>query len=171
MCRDCIKLTVDISDGIQREAVVNFCRDCDRWLLPPATWQVAPPESRELLAICLKKLKLRHVRVVDASFIWTEPHSRRLKVKITVQDSVSEVLIQQSFVVTYVVHAQQCSDCSKSFTPNYWRASVQVRQKVRHPRLAFPILVASSLGTIIFLRRGWLLGSDLSITLAVSPRL
>jgi nonsense-mediated mRNA decay protein 3 len=26
--------------------------------------------------------------MVDASFIWTEPHSRRLKVKITIQKEV-----------------------------------------------------------------------------------
>src|SRR5436190_1418769 len=37
LCNDCIKLTVDISQGVQREAVLNFCRDCERWLLPPAT--------------------------------------------------------------------------------------------------------------------------------------
>lgn len=123
-------LTIDISQGIQREAVLNFCRDCDRWLLPPAAWQVAAPESRELLALCLKKLRLQKARVIDASFVWTEPHSRRIKVKITVQDSVSEVLIQQSFVVTYTVHSQQCPECAQSFTPNHWRACVQVRQKV-----------------------------------------
>lgn len=69
--------------------------------MPPTSWLVAQPESRELLALCLKKLRgLGKVRIVDASFIWTEPHSRRIKVKITVQDSVSDgVLMQQSFEV------------------------------------------------------------------------
>jgi 60S ribosomal export protein NMD3 len=136
LCNDCIKLTVDISQGVQREAVLNFCRDCERWLLPPATWQVAAPESRELLALCLKKLKgLRKVRVIDASFIWTEPHSRRIKVKITVQDSVSAgVVLQQSFEVTYIVATQQCPECAKSYTANTWQACVQVRQNVLHKR-------------------------------------
>lgn len=128
---------------------MNFCRDCDRWLLPPSTWQVAAPESRELLALCLKKLKLRHVRVVDASFVWTEPHSRRIKVKITIQDSVSEVMIQQSFVVTYIVHAQQCPECMQSFTPNYWRASVQVRQKVRCRYPTVPMNPGSPVVTVL----------------------
>jgi len=68
---------------------VNFCRNCDRFLSPPATWTTAEPESRELLAICLKKLKgLSKVRLVDAGFIWTEPHSKRLKVKLTIQKEV-----------------------------------------------------------------------------------
>ena len=104
--------------------------------MPPTSYIMAPPESRELLALCLKKLRgLSKVRIVDAHFIWTEPHSRRIKVKITVQDSVSDgVLLQQSFEAVYVVAYQQCAECAKSYTPNTWRAVVQVRQKVRHKR-------------------------------------
>lgn len=97
---------------------------------------MAAPESRELLALCLKKLRgLHKVRIIDASFIWTEPHSRRVKVKLTIQDSVSEgVVLQQAFEVEYVVAYQQCPDCAKSYTANTWRACVQVRQKVPHKR-------------------------------------
>ncbi len=129
-------MTVDISEGIQREANLQFCRDCDRWLLPPNSWTLAAPESREMLALCLKKLKgLHKVRVVDASFIWTEPHSRRIRVKLTIQDSVADdVLLQQSFEVVYVISTHQCPDCQKSFTANVWRACVQVRQHVLHKR-------------------------------------
>ncbi|TVY17552.1 60S ribosomal export protein NMD3 [Lachnellula arida] len=136
LCYDCVKTTVDVSQGIQREATLHFCRDCDRWLLPPSSWIVAARESRELLALCLKKLRgLHKVRIIDASFIWTEPHSRREKVKLTIQDSVSEgVVLQQSFEVEYVVAYQQCPDCAKSYTANTWRACVQVRQKVPHKR-------------------------------------
>ncbi|KAJ1331804.1 60S ribosomal export protein NMD3 [Microdochium nivale] len=135
-CYDCIKVHHDVSQGIQREAVLNFCRDCDRWLLPPQSWVTAAPESRELLALCLKKLRgLTRVRIVDASFIWTEPHSKRIKVKLTVQDSVSDgVLLQQSFEVVYVVSHGQCPECAKSYTANVWRAVAQVRQKVLHKR-------------------------------------
>jgi nonsense-mediated mRNA decay protein 3 len=46
-------------------------------------------ESRELLAICLKRLKgLSKVHLVDAGFVWTEPHSKRIKVKLTIQKEV-----------------------------------------------------------------------------------
>ena len=88
------------------------------------------------MALCLKKLKgLHKVRVVDASFIWTEPNSRRIRVKLTIQDSVAEgVLLQQSFEVIYVISTQQCPECAKSYTANVWRACVQVRQKVLHKR-------------------------------------
>ncbi|KAI1845946.1 hypothetical protein JX265_011158 [Neoarthrinium moseri] len=136
LCLDCVKLKIDISQGIQREATLHFCRDCDRWLMPPTTWVSAELESRELLSLCLKKLRgLHKVRIIDAHFIWTEPHSRRIKVKLTIQDSVSDgVILQQSFEVIYIQAWQQCPECAKSYTANVWRASVQVRQKVLHKR-------------------------------------
>lgn len=136
LCYDCVKLNVDISKGIQREATLHTCRDCDRWLSPPTQWVTAAPESRELLALCLKKLRgLNKARIIDASFIWTEPHSRRIKVKITIQSEVSQgAILQQAFEVEYVVASPQCPDCAKSFTHNTWRANVQVRQKVPHKR-------------------------------------
>ncbi|ORY02067.1 nonsense-mediated mRNA decay protein [Clohesyomyces aquaticus] len=135
-CYDCIKLKTDVAGGIQREATLHMCRDCDRWLSPPMTWVVAPPESRELLALCLRKLRgLNKLRIIDASFIWTEPHSRRIKVKITVQSEISEgAIMQQSFEVEYTQNYHQCPDCAKSYTHNTWRAVVQVRQKVPHKR-------------------------------------
>ena len=129
-------MTIDITEGIQREATLHTCRDCDRWLSPPSQWLVAQPESRELLALCLRKLRgLSKVRVIDASFIWTEPHSRRVKVKITVQqEAFQDTILQQTFDVEYVVAYYQCPDCAKSYTKNTWRSVVQVRQKVPHKR-------------------------------------
>jgi nonsense-mediated mRNA decay protein 3 len=136
LCQECIRLTIDISSGIQREAILHTCGDCDRWLSPPAQWLVAQPESRELLALCLRKLRgLSKVRIIDASFIWTEPHSRRIKVKITIQqEALQGTIVQQTFEVEYVIANQQCTDCKKSYTHHTWRACVQVRQKVPHKR-------------------------------------
>ncbi|KAH0547633.1 ribosome-binding protein [Glutinoglossum americanum] len=136
LCYDCVKLTVDISEGVQREATLHTCKGCDRWLQPPSHWLVAAPESRELLALCLRKLRgLSKVRIIDASFVWTEPHSRRVKVKITIQQEAFQgTILQQTFEVEYVVAYQQCPDCAKSYTANTWRAVVQVRQKVPHKR-------------------------------------
>lgn len=136
MCYDCIKTRVDITEGIPREANISFCRNCERFLQPPGQWVRAQLESRELLSICLRRLKgLNKVRLVDASFIWTEPHSRRIKVKVTVQgEAMTNTVIQQTFEVEYVVMAMQCPDCARSYTANTWKAKVQIRQKVPHKR-------------------------------------
>ena len=75
-------------------ASVSFCRNCERFLSPPTSWTLAKPESSELLAICLRKLKgLSKVRLTEAHFIWTEPHSKRLRVSMTIQKEVREPLL------------------------------------------------------------------------------
>ncbi len=54
---------------------------------PP--WVNCKLESRELLSICLRKIKgLKTVKLIDVGFIWTEPHSKRIKVKVTVTKEV-----------------------------------------------------------------------------------
>lgn len=82
MCVACLRGQVDITEGIPKQCTLYFCRGCERYLHPPAEWIACALESRELLSLCLKKLKgLNRVKLVDAGFVWTEPHSKRIKVK------------------------------------------------------------------------------------------
>ncbi|KAG1130589.1 hypothetical protein G6F60_004255 [Rhizopus arrhizus] len=136
MCVNCIRNEVDITEGIPKHATLHFCRNCERYLQPPGIWVAAQLESRELLTLCLKKLKgLNKVRLVDAGFIWTEPHSKRVKVKLTIQKEVfANTILQQIFEVEYVVSSQQCEECTRLAAQNTWKAVVQVRQKVEHKR-------------------------------------
>ncbi|KAI8803567.1 NMD3-domain-containing protein [Cladochytrium replicatum] len=136
LCIPCIQSTVDITDGIPKQSTVHFCRGCNRYLQPPNYWVVAELESAQLLALCLKKLKIGGTaRLVDAGFIWTEPHSRRLKVKVTIQKEVfASTLLQQTFIVEFIVAHQFCDDCARVEAQQTWKAVVQVRQKVPHKR-------------------------------------
>lgn len=75
---------------------------------------------------------------MDASFIWTEPHSKRIKVKLTVQKEVAGgAILQQVFTVEFVVNNQMCLTCHRREAKDYWRALVQVRQKVTHKKTFF----------------------------------
>ncbi|KAF8474456.1 NMD3-domain-containing protein [Russula ochroleuca] len=136
LCINCLRNTVDITEGIPKQASVSFCRNCERFLAPPAQWVIARPESQELLAICLKKLKgLNRVRLTDAHFIWTEPHSKRLRVSLTIQKEVlTSTILEQVFEIEYLVQHGQCPDCTRLAAKNTWKALVQVRQKVPHKR-------------------------------------
>jgi nonsense-mediated mRNA decay protein 3 len=127
---------VDITEGIQKQATLYFCKGCERYLQPPASWVSCALESRELLAVCLKRLKgLSKVHLVDAGFVWTEPHSKRVKVKLTIQkEVVGGAILQQVFVVEYVVHHQMCHECHRRHAQDFWRAAVQVRQKTSHKK-------------------------------------
>lgn len=105
LCHNCLRNSVDITEGIPSQSTLSFCRNCSRYLSPPSTWLLADLESRELLAICLRKLKgLSKVRLIDAGFIWTEPHSKRLRVKLTIQKEVSEPDEQGAVEVTRGAH-------------------------------------------------------------------
>ncbi|KAI8913739.1 NMD3 family-domain-containing protein, partial [Powellomyces hirtus] len=136
MCVNCIRGDVDITEGIPKQATIHFCRGCDRYLQPPNIWVKADLESRELLALCLKKLRgLNKVRLVDAGFIWTEPHSKRIKVKLTIQKEVfAATILQQVFVTEFIVASQHCEECQRVDAQLTWKAVVQVRQKVLHKR-------------------------------------
>ncbi|KAF9461693.1 NMD3 family-domain-containing protein [Collybia nuda] len=136
MCVACLRNTVDITEGIPKQASVSYCRNCERFLSPPASWMLAKPESAELLALCLKKLKgLNKIRLTEAHFIWTEPHSKRLRVSMTIQKEVlTNTILEQTFEIEYLVQHGQCPDCAKLAAKNTWSALVQVRQKVPHKR-------------------------------------
>lgn len=140
MCVSCIRTQVDITEGLQKQVTVLFCRECGRYLQPPRTWVRAALESKELLSYCLKRMKnLPKVKLVDAGFIWTEPHSKRIKVKLTIQKEVlNGAILQQAFVVEYTVEDHMCDQCSRAAAnPDQWVAVVQVRQKVDHKRTFF----------------------------------
>lgn len=78
------------------------------------------------------------MRLVDAGFIWTEPHSKRLLVKLTVQKEIlASTILQQIFTVEGVVCNQQCPDCTKLMAKDTWKAVVQLRQKVDHKKTFF----------------------------------
>jgi len=76
------------------------------------------------------------VRLVDAAWVWTEPHSMRLKIRLTIQREVESggTILQQSFVVDFIVRNQQCTECQAAFRQGSWKVLVQVRQRVGHKR-------------------------------------
>lgn len=135
LCVSCIRSQLDITEGIPKSATLYFCKGCGRYLVPPSVWIKANPESPELLALCLKKIKgLNKVRLVDAKFIWTEPHSKRIQVKLKIEKEALSTIMQQTFMVEFVVTGQYCSDCQKVDAKQVWTAVVQVRQKVPFKR-------------------------------------
>ncbi len=85
-------------------------------------------ESKELMTVCLRKVTgLSKVKLIDAVWIWTEPHSLRLKIKLTVQKEViNGAVLQQASVVEFVIRNQQCKACEASFAQGNWHAIVQV---------------------------------------------
>ena len=125
-CLNCIKAKVDITEGISKTVVLHHCRECNRYKQPPSAWMPYELESSQLLSLCLKNIKgLKRVKMLDAGFIWTEPHAKRLKVRLTVQKEVmAGTLLQQTMVIEFVISNLQCDDCKKTYTPHLWQSQV-----------------------------------------------
>ncbi|PWA65752.1 NMD3-like protein [Artemisia annua] len=140
MCVKCLRSEVDITEGLEKQATIIHCPECDTYLQPPRTWIKAQLESKQLLSFCVRRLKnLSKLKLVHAEFVWTEPHSKRLKVKLRVQKEVlNGAVLEQAYVVEYVVHDQMCDSCSRGqANPDQWVAAVQLRQHVSHRRTFF----------------------------------
>ena len=133
LCEACAKKNIDITTGITKTGVLTYCRTCERYKRPP--WMKCEKESQDMMNLCLSKIKgLNKVQLIDSSFVWTEPHSKEVKIKLTVQKEINKSLISTSFLVEFKEEWTQCEDCKKTFTPHIWRACVQLRQKVNHKR-------------------------------------
>jgi len=137
MCVSCLKDKVDITEDINKTLTIHSCRNCGRWLCPP--WQELQLESKELMATCLRKISgLSKVKLIDAVWVWTEPHSLRLKIKLTIQKEVMNgAVLQQACIVEFTIRNQQCVRCQANFATGAWHAVVQVRQRVSHKRTFF----------------------------------
>ncbi|KAG6498996.1 60S ribosomal export protein NMD3-like [Zingiber officinale] len=142
MCVRCLRSRVDITEGLIRHAAIVYCPECHSYLQPPRTWiRGLEPESKELLAFCLRRLRLpqRRIRLVHAEFIWTEPHSKRLRLRLRVQaEALHGAILEQAHMVELTVHDRLCDNCTRAqANPDQWSAVVQLRQLVQHRRTFF----------------------------------
>ena len=145
-CGACLAAQHDIASIIQRgpagtnhdEILVHQCRQCRRFQRTEKVFQPMDPESPELLALCLKKIPALSsnqepkLHIVDAGWIWTEPHSMRFKVHITVRYSIDSVPVQQRVMCELRNAWKQCPDCNREYTNRTWQAVLQLRQQRSH---------------------------------------
>jgi len=149
-CGTCLAQQFDLKSILQRgpgggTLTINQCRECRRYEQTPNFYAHHDPESPTLLAVLLKKIPALSssssnyhkddnnisMKLIDSCWIWTEPHSMRFKLRLTVHADVSEpyVKVQQRLPVEFLVKWGQCPDCNRNYTNRTWHAIVQVRQK------------------------------------------
>jgi len=158
-CTTCLASQFDLTSILNRgpggAQTINVyqCRRCRRYEMSDngKRWQLLESESPEMLSLCLKRIPalqqgskkgggeqhmmssgISSLHLVDASWVWTEPHSRRLKVRLTVRATTiggAGVAVQQRCLVELVESWKQCSECNREYTNRTWQACVQLRQK------------------------------------------
>ncbi|CAA9986405.1 60S ribosomal export protein NMD3, putative [Plasmodium knowlesi strain H] len=136
MCSNCILQNVESSSAnINKDTyLIYYCRECKRYL--HNRWVYCELESKELLALCLKKVnKLKKLKILDAKFLYTEPHSKRIKIHLSVQEElINNFISEMELILHYVIKYTQCDDCKKTYTPYTYNTCVSVRQKVEHKK-------------------------------------
>ncbi len=125
---------------LDRELLLHKCDRCGRYRRSNQqhSWVHAEDESPQLLALALKLVQRpKHdAAITDARFLYTEPHSRRLKLKLTLSSDLgATATLQRSCVAEIVVHPMACDECARAAAKQpAWSAKVQLRQKAEHPR-------------------------------------
>ena len=147
-CSTCLSQQYDLTSLLNPEGLcVNRCRRCLRYQSASnaTRYENLAPESGELLALCLKKIPafsahgsfsnssrgVSQLKLIDANFVWTEPHSKRIKLKVTVRAELSDssIQFQQRVLVTMKEKNRQCVECERSAADQTWQSIVQLRQK------------------------------------------
>lgn len=79
---------------------------------------------------------LSAAKIIDASWIWTEPHSKRIKMNVDVERSVldGKAQIRQKIIIEFIIKAKQCMECIREATDHSWETCVQIRQRVGSQR-------------------------------------
>ncbi|CAL4945481.1 unnamed protein product [Urochloa decumbens] len=142
-CARCLRARVDITEGVPRHAAVVYCPACSSYLQPPRSWLRAAPESPELMQVLLRRVVRQIARlgaaIAAAELVFTEPHSKRLKLRLRIRREVLRcVTMEQTHVVEFTVHDRLCDACGRAqqadAADHQWSAVVQVRQRASHRR-------------------------------------
>lgn len=131
ICFRCLNNETNLIRGIKESMIIETCRGCERYLVPPSGWKSFSWGSQELLIFLLGRNKsIKGLQIIDSNFVYTEEHSQRMQIEITIlKDGV-----QQNCTLRYTIKNMQCPNCMRSEAKQYWRAIVQLRQPNHHPR-------------------------------------
>ena len=134
ICEACFRKSLNIKTSIPTEFEIIYCRECQRFLRPP--YVKITRDSTDMMNLCLSRIKSydKKVKIIDSNFIYTEPHSKIIKIKITMEKEIEKNIITQNLIVEFKEKWLLCRDCQKNQTPHIWSSCVQIRQRVPHKK-------------------------------------
>ena len=133
-CEACLKKSLNIKACIPTEFELVYCKECHRFLRPP--YVKIERESADMMKLCLSRIKSydKKIKIIDSNFIYTEPHSKVIKIKITIQKEIEKNILSQDLIIEFKEKWNLCRDCQKLQTPHTWASCVQIRQRVPHKK-------------------------------------
>lgn len=132
LCIRCTTTTITISEKLKKFINVDWCKGCERYLNKPKTWSKYEWGSRELLIYLIKSnTSLNYFEILDSCFDYTEEHSKRMNIQVLLEANG----IRENVEIRYTIKNKQCPDCEKIEAKQHWKAVVQVRHRMEHPRI------------------------------------
>ena len=133
-CEACLKKSLNIKTCIPTEFELVYCKECHRFLRPP--YVKIERESADMMKLCLSRIKSydKKIKIIDSNFIYTEPHSKVIKIKITIQKEIEKNILSQDLIIEFKEKWNLCRDCQKLQTPHTWASCVQIRQRIPHKK-------------------------------------
>ena len=133
-CEACLRKSLNIKTCIPTEFELQYCKECQRFLRPP--YVKIERESSDMMKLCLSRIKSydKKVKIIDSNFIYTEPHSKMIKIKVTIQKEIEKNILSQDLIIEFKEKWNICRDCQKLQTPHTWASCVQIRQRVPHKK-------------------------------------
>lgn len=148
MCTTCLQLEYDITKEIDKVITLIQCSKCNRYHVKQDQWNFYDLESQHLLSFLLKKVpnlsnnntNKNAIKILNASFIWTEPHSKRLKILLEFQKDIdNNITIKTKVIIEYVIINKQCLDCIREATDHTWGGLIQLRQFCGHKKVFYQL--------------------------------
>lgn len=125
MCIRCRAAETDISKGITKMHVLESCKKCTRYFLPPRKWMHLKTQSDILSFIFVRYKEIRDLEILHTEFKPTEEHSKRLILSVEIKkDDIVGVID-----IVFKLRNKQCGDCDKVEAKQFWTSIVQVRQR------------------------------------------
>jgi nonsense-mediated mRNA decay protein 3 len=136
MCMTCLKLQYHSEIPKSYELELTQCSKCGKWHHRQSQWLPYDMETPELLSFCIKKIPFFHnnannsIKITDSNWIWTEPHSKRLKLYINYEHKLEDyqsLAISNQIQAEYVIKNKQCMTCIYENNDHTWNAMIQLR--------------------------------------------
>ncbi|KRH94383.1 NMD protein affecting ribosome stability and mRNA decay [Pseudoloma neurophilia] len=130
MCNRCKMSEINIVDGIKTSYIIESCKKCERYHIPPKKWMNIADKAELLSYIFVRYKEIRDLPIISSNFIETEEHSKQLILQLEIEKES----IKKQFKIFFKLRNKQCSDCDKVEAKQYWTSIVQVRQRSNSKR-------------------------------------
>lgn len=125
MCNRCRMSEINVLAGVKTKYILESCKKCERYHLPPKKWMNIDNKNDLLSFIFLRYKEIRDLPIVSTNFAVTEEHSKQ----IILCTEIEKENVKKSIKIHFKLKNKQCSDCDKVEAKQYWTSIVQVRQR------------------------------------------